>query len=311
MNDMHIRNLDLNLLVIFDAVFRHGTVTEAAREIGLTQPAVSHAVRRLRRLYGDQLFMRTKGGLRPTARAREIAPAIQSALKNIGTTLETVFDPASLMRSFRLGLVNYTAFFLLPVLVERLQATAPKVSVTVDHIDGGEAETQVSRNDVDFAIGALGHAGKPGHAGRRCTRTDLFTDQYRFVARADHPKISGRLRVSHLASLPQINIPLFADVQALLSEHGISARYALTTGNLLSVPFIVSTSELLALVPRSVATIFKDYCNLQVLKPPVEVGTYSISLLSNAELEKEDAYAWMKEMVLKASDNVSRMLHLS
>lgn len=305
MNDMHIRNLDLNLLVIFDAVFRLGTVTEAAREIGLTQPAVSHAVRRLRRLYGDPLFMRTKGGLQPTARAREIAPAIQSALKNIGTTLETVFDPASLTRSFQFGLVNYTAFFLLPVLVERLQATAPKVSVTVDYIDEREAEMQVSRNEVDFAIGTL------GHAGRRCARTDLFADQYRFVARADHPKISGRLRVSHLASLSQINIPLFADVQALLSEHGISAKYALTTSNLLSVPFIVSTSELLALVPRSVATIFKDYCNLQVLKPPVEVGTYSISLLSNAEFEKENAYAWMKEMVLKASDNVSRMLDLS
>ena len=305
MNHMHIRNVDLNLLVIFDAVFRLGTVTEAAREIGLTQPAVSHAVRRLRRLYGDPLFMRTKGGLRPTARAREIAPAIRSALENIGTTLETVFDPASLVRSFRFGLVNYTAFFLLPVLVERLQETAPKVSVAVDYIDGREAETQVSRNEVDFAIGTLEHAGK------RCTRTELFADQYRFVARARHPKISGRLRLSHLASLPQINIPLFADVQASLAEEGISARYALTTGNLLSVPFIVSTSELLALVPRSVATIFKDYCNLQVLKPPVDVGAYSISLLSNAELEKENAYAWMKETVLKASDNVSRMLDLS
>ena len=305
MNHMHIRNVDLNLLVIFDAVFRLGTVTDAAREIGLTQPAVSHAVRRLRRLYGDPLFMRTKGGLRPTARAREIAPSIRSALENIGTTLETVFDPASLVRSFRFGLVNYTAFFLLPVLVERLQEAAPKVSVAVDYIDGREAETQVSRNEVDFAIGTLEHAGK------RCTRTELFADQYRFVARAHHPKISGRLRLSHLASLPQINIPLFSDVQALLAEEGISARYALTTGNLLSVPFIVSTSELLALVPRSVATIFKDYCNLQVLKPPVDVGAYSISLLSNAELEKENAYAWMKETVLKASDNVSRMLDLS
>lgn len=305
MNHMHVRNVDLNLLVIFDAVFRLGTVTEAAREIGLTQPAVSHAVRRLRRLYGDPLFMRTKGGLRPTVRAREIAPAIQSAIQNIGSTLETVFDPASLMRSFRFGLVNYTAFFLLPVLVERLQATAPKVSVTVDYVDGREAETQVSRNEVDFAIGTL------ERAGQRCARTELFADQYRFVARADHPKISGRLRISHLASLPQINIPLFADVQALLAQEGISARYALTTGNLLSVPFIVSTSELLALVPRSVATIFKDYCNLQVLEPPVDVGSYSISLLSNAELEKENAYAWMKETVLEASGNVSRMLDLS
>ena len=305
MNSMHIRHVDLNLLVIFDAVFRLGTVTEAAREIGLTQPAVSHAVRRLRRLYDDPLFMRTKGGLRPTARAREIAPAIQSAIQNIGSTLETVFDPASLMRSFRFGLVNYTAFFLLPVLVERLQATAPKVSVTVDYVDGREAETQVSRNEVDFAIGTL------EHAGQRCARTELFADQYRFVARADHPKISGRLRISHLTSLPQINIPLFADVQALLAQEGISARYALTTGNLLSVPFVVSTSELLALVPRSVATIFKDYCNLQVLKPPVDVGSYSISLLSNAELEKENAYAWMKETVLEASGNVSRMLDLS
>ena len=97
----------------------------------------------------------------------------------------------------------------------------------------------------------------------------------------------------------------------MLNQHGISARYALTTANLLSVPFIVSTSELLALVPRSVATIFRDYCNLQVLKPPVDVGTYSTNLLSNAELEKEGAYAWMKEMVLKASDNVIGMLDLS
>ena len=89
MNAMHIRKIDLNLLVTFEAVYRHGNATLAARELGLTQPAVSHAIRRLRNVYGDPLFIRSKGGMQPTIKADQIAPSVQNALKGINLTLET------------------------------------------------------------------------------------------------------------------------------------------------------------------------------------------------------------------------------
>lgn len=304
MNLMHVRNVDLNLLVIFEAVYRHGNATLAARELGLTQPAISHAIRRLRAVYGDPLFVRSKGGMKATIRADQIAPSVQKALRGINQTFETKFDPGTLDRAFRIGLVGYTAFFLLPNLIERIQLNAPNVSVMVDPLALSEVSRGVSGGDVDFAIGLV------GKKQRGCAITALFSDGYRYIARQDHPVVKAPLKKRQLSALRHVSIPLLAEAQERLSAVA-NVSYGLTTNNLLSAPFIVSRSDLVAVLPNSVATIFKDYCDLQVLEPPIDLGAYAIGLAANERLSNDDAYGWMAQTIIDSASEVGRMLDLS
>jgi len=304
MNAMHIRKIDLNLLVTFEAVYRHGNATLAARELGLTQPAVSHAIRRLRNVYGDPLFIRSKGGMQPTIKADQIAPSVQNALKGINLTLETRFDPGTLNRAFRIGLVGYTAFFLLPDLIERIHLTAPNVSVMVDPLALSDVSPAVSGGDVDFAIGLV------GERQRGCAVTPLFADAYRYVARRSHPVVNATLRKRQLSKLRHVSIPLLAEAQKRLSAVA-NVSFGLTTNNLLSAPFIVSRSDLVAVLPNSVATIFKDYCDLQVLEPPIDLGSYTIGLAASERLSNDDAYSWMKQVIAESASGVGQMLDLS
>src|ERR1035437_9661358 len=138
---MNVGSLDLNLLLVFQALMIHRSVTRAGREIGLSQPAVSNALGRLRHYYTDPLFLRTADGMQPTARACDLALPIEEALARIEMTLPESrdFSPAQIERRFRIGLVNYGALYVLPSLAERLALAAPGIELVTAYLDEDEA----------------------------------------------------------------------------------------------------------------------------------------------------------------------------
>ena len=182
---MHFKKLDLNLLVAFCALMSHRNVTRAARELGITQPALSHALTRLREHYQDPLFFHVKGAMQPSPRAFEIYEPVLKALEQISGTFHSTFDPKSVHRTFRIGLVGYVALFLVPALMLRLRADAPGLQLIVDYMSAEKAERLLGGPDLDFVIGILPNKN-PAHLMELINR-----DQFVVIARRNHENSEG------------------------------------------------------------------------------------------------------------------------
>src|SRR5882672_592293 len=171
---VNVADLDLNLLRAFDAVLRDGSVTAAAERLGLSQPAMSNALARLRRLLGDPLFMRTASGMRPTPFAQQLAAPVQQALDLIRASFsqQAGFDPGTSDRIFRLQLTDVGEIAFLPPLLERLQRDAPRVRIETQHLPQDEVSDALASGDVDVAVGFLPELSSGVVAQR------LFRDRY-------------------------------------------------------------------------------------------------------------------------------------
>ena len=217
---------DLNLLIVFDAVMQERSVTRAGSRIGLSQPAMSHALNRLRHMLKDELFVRTPEGMAPTARAEMLALPLRKALSEMQLALEPAsFDPASSDRRFALALNNYAAVVLAPPLVAATLAAAPAVhldlrpSGTLDIVD------RLDRGDIDLAIGG------PAGQGTRFAAAPLFEDPYVLVMRRGHPASRQKLTAKTLGAIPHLEISSSREdtsfIDQWLASHSTQRRVAL------------------------------------------------------------------------------------
>jgi len=304
MNFMHFRGLDLNLLVAFSALMRHRSVTRAAEDIHVTQAALSHALGRLRRFYGDPLFMRAKGAMHPTPRALEITSAVEEALSSVGETFAKDFDHGSLRRTFRIGLVDFAAAFLMPALMERVGNDAPHVQLATEHMTFDGIRRLLGTPDMDFAIGVL-PTTPPS-----CRRELLFKEQFSVVARQQHPEVKGRLTPAMFARQRHVNVPLYRHMDQKLRKLGCQRAFAITAENILTIPFIVARSNLLATVPTGFARVFSDFCKLQVLAPPFKLGAYRIELLWHRRSDADVAHVWLTGIIRSIGAHLRRDLQM-
>src|SRR5882672_2648032 len=186
---MNVRDVDLNLLRVFDAVLRERGVTPAATGLGLTQPAVSNALSRLRGVFGDPLFVRTPSGMDATPFARELAEPVRQALALLESALAhgPGFDPASATRAFRFYMSDLGQIEFLPPLIERVQKLAPGVRLEAVALEVEDIATALAAGALDLAVGFLPGLGPP------VRRRALFRDPYLCLMRADHPTIKKTL----------------------------------------------------------------------------------------------------------------------
>src|SRR5262245_2997057 len=186
---MNVQGLDLNLLRVFDAVLRDRSVTGAARHLGLTQPAVSNALARLRTSFDDPLFVRTPEGMDATPFARELAEPVRQALALLESALAhgPGFDPATSTRAFRFYMSDLGQIEFLPPLVEFAQRTAPGVRLEAVALEVEDIGDALASGALDLAVGFLPGLGQP------VRRQPLFRDPYVCLMRADHPAARGRL----------------------------------------------------------------------------------------------------------------------
>src|SRR5512139_1413934 len=186
---MNVQGLDLNLLRVFDAVLRDRSVTGAAQHLGLTQPAVSNALARLRKLLGDALFVRTPRGVDATPFARELAEPVRQALALLESALAhgPGFDPATATRAFRFYMSDLGQIEFLPPLVERAQRVAPGVRLEAVAMEVEDIGDALAAGSLDLAVGFLPGLGPP------VRRQPLFRDPYVCLMRADHPAAGARL----------------------------------------------------------------------------------------------------------------------
>ncbi len=307
---MNIESVDLNLFVVFDALMTERSVTRAAAKVGLSQPALSNALARLRVNFDDDLFFRVRKNMLPTPRALELAPDIEAALKHLRSAVSRPeFQAKTSIAAFRLATTDEMELFLLPGLVKRMEATAPCVSINCRRLQSlyRLPDADLQSGTLDFAIGAF--AQTPS-VETNLMFHELFEEQFVCIARVGHPYVKRRLSLSQFRKLnhavtfyPGLGPGL---VDRILAERGYKRQDTISLPHFLSVPFVVARSNLIATGPEVVARKMSASLPLQVLKCPLTVPRLPISLVWHSRTQESSSHKWFRDLVIHACHEAMR-----
>ena len=292
MNKINLSGVDLNLLVIFDALIAEGHVTRAAERIGLTQPAVSHALNRLRGLFNDPLFVRCPRGMSPTPVALEMAASIRSILDQVETVLkrDRAFVPATSTRPFRLGLSDYAACVLLPALSARVEREAPGVSLVVHNTSHGTGLGMLEDDIVELVAGNF--PAPPAHMREEL----LYEEDFVCAGRTGHPALAGGLDLARYLELRHLQVSTKSEpygyVDAVLKEQGLRRTVSVTTSHFLMAPLLVGTSDLVATEPRRLFTPQAE--RLMLATPPIAIPPFRVVQAWHARHTTDTGHAWLR-----------------
>lgn len=297
---MDIRAVDLNLLKAFDALHSERAVTRAAGRIGLSQPAMSHALSRLRGLFSDDLFVRTQSGMEPTARAREIAPLISAAIEQIEAALNlgAGFDPETSTGIFTAGMGEYAEVALVGRLAEAFSREAPKAILRLLPLNGAEAAEQLERGAIDVAVAHL-RAMPPS-----IETTLLFRDPFVVVARKDHPIAAAPLSVEAYAAQNHVLVSPRGDTSGaldrILVDFGLRRRVALLVATYLAVPAALAASDLVATVPSRAAALIAAHAEIAIMPLPIDFSA-TVSMAWHRRAASEPAQSWFRKLLVEAA----------
>ena len=293
---MNVRDVDLNLLRVFDAVLREGGVTPAASLLGLTQPAVSNALARLRKLFGDSLFVRTPSGMEPTPFARELAEPVRQALALLESALAhgPGFDPASASRAFRFYMSDVGQIEFLPPLVERVQREAPGVRLEAVALDVDDIGAALAAGGLDLAIGFLPGLGPP------VRRRPLFRDPYVCLMRAGHP-IQTLTRKKFLGASHALVTYRGGHrvIEEAFERAGLARRIALRVPHFTVVPMVLERTDLILTLPARVARVFEQRGAFKSLPPPLAIPPAEVAVHWHERFEADPGNRWLRERVIE------------
>lgn len=300
---MELGRFDLNLLLVFEALYEAGSVTGAARRLRLGQPATSAALGRLRQLVDDELFVRTAGRMVPSPRAAAIQPGVARALAEIrGALQKERFDPREDARAFTVASTDYTSFVLLPALVSAVRSEAPGVDLRIVDYDKSALPAQLESGAVDVALGVF--ADPPPS----CVVTPLFEERFVGVTRRAHPALrSGRISRSAFLTTPHALVTVRRDVtgalDVALAKQGLARRVALTLPHMLLLPEVLARTDLLAAAPRRLVAAL-DTRELAEFRLPVPVAGWRVAMLWRESVRREPAVAWLRSLVVRCASQV-------
>jgi DNA-binding transcriptional LysR family regulator len=293
---MNVQDIDLNLLRVFDAVLHEKGVTPAAARLGLTQPAVSNALARLRKLFGDALFVRTPRGVDATPFARELAEPVRQALALLESALAhgPGFDPATSSRAFRFYMSDVGQVEFLPPLVERVQRDAPGVRLEAVALEVDDIADALAAGALDVAIGFL-----PGLAGP-VRRRPVFRDPYLCLMRADH-EIKSLTKKSFLNASHALVTYRGGHrvIEEALDRAGLARRIALRVPHFTVVPMVLERTDLILTLPARVARVFERRGELKALPPPVAIPPAEVAVHWHERFEQDPGNRWLRELMVE------------
>ncbi|AJF74803.1 LysR family transcriptional regulator [Raoultella ornithinolytica] len=296
---MDFHGIDLNLLAAFDALMSECNVTRAATRVGVSQPAMSAALSRLRKLLGDPLFLRSAEGLLPTPRARELAEPISQALRQIEATLvrKPDFVPAVAKLTVNLGLSDYPAFVVLPALLEALAEQAPGISVNVHAFnDRDHAVDLLDAGAIDVAIGV-----PPTHSDGRILTRPILRDEFVTIIASKHPAARRGMNMKTYLSLPHALASPEGQrhglVDQALAQLGQQRTLALTLPHMFALPAIVARTGMTATVMKRVALQSPAGRELAFFPPPVTLPEIVFYLIWHRRSDGHQAQKWLRTLI--------------
>lgn len=291
--------VDLNLLRVLDVLLAERHVTRAAGRLGLTQSAASHALARLRAQLGDPLLVRgPRGALVPTARAEALQPVVAHALAELAAVWRGGgFTPATARRNFHLAAGDYAELVLLPALVARLAALAPGVELFVRTVPEDVAGALASG-----AVDAVLAPARPRDLTGGCFQRALFDETFTCAVRAAHPGARGRLTLDRFCALDHLLIAPRGTaggfVDDALAALGRRRRVALAVPHFLIAPLVLAGTDLIATVPRRIATAFAPMVDLALRPPPIELTGFTTHLLWHERAAADPAQRWLRDQIV-------------
>ncbi len=308
--------IDLNLFRVFEAVMRHRSVSAAGRELGVTASAVSHAVARLRTLFGDDLFLSSDEGMVPTPRALELAPDVRTGLAGIARALEArAFDPAGMLRIFGIAASEYPAAIVLPGLLQRMLKQAPNASLRVSPLGRLDIVRQLDAGHIDLVIGWFDTLPD------RMRRQILFREEEAMVVRAGHPLTQQTLTQQKLLAYPHIVVEFTGSEdpqqKGFIDDRGVvrrvwierllvksSARGSSSTGRIAAtVPTyavigpVLAETDLVATLPRRLALAAVQRDGLAMLELPYSPLSVGVEMVWHERTEGDPAMRWLREQI--------------
>lgn len=294
---MDLKDIDLNLLVVFNYLLTEGSVSAAAEKMNLSQPAVSNALRRLRTLTGDELFIRTSKGMEPTPYAAQLAEPITYALSTLHDTLNqrASFDPLASRRKFVIAMTDLGEITLLPRLMDLLSRTAPGITISTVRNTHDSLSTEMEAGHVDLAIGLLPQL-KTGFFQQR-----LFMQRYVCLMRSEHPYAGTAISSKQYFDSEHVQVVSAGTGHAKLDEIIDSSERKRTVKLLVPhfvvVGHILSNTDLIATVPELYALHYAKPFNLTYVDHPIPLPRIGINLFWHAKFHKEPGNQWMRKII--------------
>lgn len=298
---MNLASVDLNLLVTLEALLAERSVTRAARRLGLSQPALSHALGRLRDLFGDPLFVRRPGGIEPTDRALALGPPLALCLEAVRRTLEgpARFDPATAKRAFAVATADHGSFVLLPELWATLAVEAPNVDVRVRTVLNEDGRRMLGDGELDLLIGPY-QDERSGYYRQR-----LMHERFVCVLRKGHPALKGGFDLDAWLAHPHLLVAPRgtpgSPVDTALAAVGRSRRVGLTVPQFLIAPHVVTGSDLIWTAPERMARAYVGLLPLVTRPVPVALEGFTVWQCWHERRHRDPAHAWLRARVLAAA----------
>lgn len=296
---MELRDLDLNLLLVFNQLLLDRSVSTAADKLGLTQPAVSNALKRLRTALKDELFLRTSRGMEPTPYALHLAEPVVYALNALQTAFTTrdSFDPLTSTRNFQLAMNDIGEMYFMPSLMVALSKLAPQVRVSTVRPNAGNLKEDMESGTVDLALGLLPHL-TTGFFQRR-----LFRHQYVCVFRSGHPLAKSPMTLAQFTELEHVGVVAahtgHEEVDGLLQRAGIYRKMKLVVPHFIAVGHILQSTDLISTLPERFAQRCAVPFGLVTSPHPARLPDIAINLFWHAKFNRDPANMWMRQLFVE------------
>lgn len=295
-----LRRLDLNLLLVFDALYRQRSVLVAAEELSLSASALSHALARLRAALNDELFLRVGGAMHPTPKAEELSVGIAQALQLLSEHIgdASSFDPAMSDQTFLFAATDFTSFAILPILIARIEKAAPHIKV--------KAISSGSHHAVDdLRAGAhfvLGFSDEFAESPPELERIEAASDDYVVAVRSAHPRVGKTLSLKrylaerHVVVRPWRKAPGVID--AALAQKGMARHVAVEIPSVMAAPFIVARSDLLITLPRQAAQVLAQSAQVTLYDAPFQTPRYTPTVYYQRHHLQVAWHRWMRREIV-------------
>jgi len=296
---------DLNLLPVLLVMMEERNVTRAAERLGITQPALSNALNRLRETLNDPLFIRERYGMRPTPMAMELAQVVGAALSSIDNVIlgQQEFNPQQATRLFTLAPNSYVEFVMMPAIVASLRERAPGIRIRLTPFGNDIAETGVISGNTDMLLGRI--VEPPDNL----VVQHLMDEGLACVVRADHPRVGDSLSAEQYEQLKHVNVlppgRMRAGLYQALEQRGLRRQVAVSVTHFLAVPEMIAVTDYCATLPRLICNHLSRDRRLRILPAPVDLGTFPVEMGWHARYRNDPAHRWFRTLVTEVAQQLT------
>lgn len=298
----NIYGIDLNLIVVFESIYRTANISHAALEVGLTQPSVSASLKRLREITGDELFTRLSRGVAPTERAHKLYEKLAPAIELIkeGLTDSEKFEIKNYKKVYRIGLVDIFIYSIFPKLLNIAKREAPHIKFVPMLFSQSEFSKQLRSGHFDFVLATTGYSDNV----EGLNSIDLFDDQYCIISRKNHPEISKKLSLKQYLNQDHIITSFEGKLSGyfdkILEKKGLRREVKLSVANFMTIPFLVESSNMLAGVSLRTAKDVQKNSKIDIHKVPFDLPPLDNKLYWHNAFEHDPGKEWVLDAISRA-----------